>query len=47
MLDDDQTVPANIGRLAEVLDENPAIGGVSAMWLEHGDANARRGTSDS
>jgi glycosyltransferase involved in cell wall biosynthesis len=36
MLDDDQTVPANVGRLAEVLDENPAIGGVSAVWLEHG-----------
>jgi glycosyltransferase involved in cell wall biosynthesis len=37
MLDDDQTVPANVGRLAEVLDENPAIGGVSAIWLEHGE----------
>jgi glycosyltransferase involved in cell wall biosynthesis len=37
MLDDDQTVPANVGRLAEVLDENPAIGGVSAIWLEYGE----------
>ncbi len=36
MLDDDQTVPANIGRLAEVLDENPGIGGVSCVWLEDG-----------
>jgi glycosyltransferase involved in cell wall biosynthesis len=37
MLDDDQTVPGNVGRLAEVLDENPLIGGVSAIWLEHGE----------
>lgn len=37
MLDDDQTVPANVGRLAEVLDEDPSIGGVSAIWLEHGE----------
>jgi glycosyltransferase involved in cell wall biosynthesis len=36
MLDDDQTVPANIGQLAEVLDENPGMGGVSCVWLEHG-----------
>lgn len=37
MLDDDQTVPANVDRLAEVLDENDHIGGVSAVLLEHGD----------
>jgi glycosyltransferase involved in cell wall biosynthesis len=37
MLDDDQTVPVNVGRLAEILDENPMIGGASAVWLEHGD----------
>jgi len=36
MLDDDQTVPANIGQLAEVLDENPGMGGVSCVWREHG-----------
>jgi len=36
MLDDDQTVPADIGRLAEVLDERPEIGGVACLWLEHG-----------
>lgn len=36
MLDDDQTVPGNIGRLAEVLDENPVMGGVSSVLLEHG-----------
>lgn len=37
MLDDDQTVPANIGQLADILDENPVIGGASAIMLEHGD----------
>lgn len=37
MLDDDQTVPANVGRLTEILDEHAHIGGVSAVWLEHGD----------
>ncbi|HEX7374101.1 MAG TPA: glycosyltransferase [Steroidobacteraceae bacterium] len=37
MLDDDQTVPANVGLLADILDENPVIGGASAIWLEHGD----------
>jgi glycosyltransferase involved in cell wall biosynthesis len=36
MLDDDQTVPANIGQLTEVLDENYGIGGVSCVWPEHG-----------
>ncbi len=37
MLDDDQTVPTNVGQLADILDENPVIGGASAIWLEHGD----------
>ena len=36
MLDDDQTVPADIGRLAEVLDFDPEVGGVSCVWLERG-----------
>jgi glycosyltransferase involved in cell wall biosynthesis len=34
MLDDDQTVGDDIGRLADVLDENERIGGVSCIWLE-------------
>jgi glycosyltransferase involved in cell wall biosynthesis len=34
MLDDDQTVPANIGMLAEVLDEDRRLGGVSCIWIE-------------
>lgn len=36
MLDDDQTVPDNIGDLKEVLQHNPKIGGVSGIWLEEG-----------
>lgn len=34
MLDDDQTVGADIGRLGEVLDADPGIGGVSCIWVE-------------
>ena len=34
MLDDDQTVPGNIGDLSEVLDEASEIGGVSCIWIE-------------
>jgi glycosyltransferase involved in cell wall biosynthesis len=34
VLDDDQTVPDNIGVLAEVLDDRPELGGVSCVWLE-------------
>jgi glycosyltransferase involved in cell wall biosynthesis len=34
VLDDDQTVPANIGVLAEVMDEVPQLGGISCVWLE-------------
>ena len=36
VLDDDQTVPANIGDLREVMDENRHLGGVSCIWLERG-----------
>ena len=36
VLDDDQTVPANVGDLREVMDENPHLGGVSCIWLERG-----------
>lgn len=36
LLDDDQTVPADIGRLAEILDHDSDLGGVSCIWLEHG-----------
>ncbi|MGB5102365.1 MAG: glycosyltransferase [Steroidobacteraceae bacterium] len=42
VLDDDQTVPANIGELREVLDENGHLGGVSCVWFERG---ARRCTA--
>jgi glycosyltransferase involved in cell wall biosynthesis len=34
VLDDDQTVPDNIGALADVLDECPDLGGISCVWLE-------------
>lgn len=34
VLDDDQTVPGNIGVLAEVMDERPELGGISCVWLE-------------
>lgn len=34
VLDDDQTVPDNIGVLAEVMDERPELGGISCVWLE-------------
>ena len=34
LLDDDQTVRESIGRLAEVLDDDPRIGGVSCIWVE-------------
>lgn len=34
VLDDDQTVPDNIGALADVLDERPDLGGISCIWLE-------------
>jgi len=36
MLDDDQTVPNNIGDLKDVLDEDSSLGGVSCIWVEHG-----------
>jgi glycosyltransferase involved in cell wall biosynthesis len=36
VLDDDQTVPANVGDLREVMDENRHLGGVSCVWLERG-----------
>jgi hypothetical protein len=36
MLDDDQTIPANIGRLAELLDDDGELGGASCIWLERG-----------
>lgn len=34
ILDDDQTVPENIGILAEVLEERPDLGGISCILLE-------------
>lgn len=34
MLDDDQTVGPDIGRLEEVLQADPGIGGVSCIWVE-------------
>lgn len=34
MLDDDQTVGPDIGRLAEVLEADPGLGGVSCIWVE-------------
>jgi glycosyltransferase involved in cell wall biosynthesis len=34
VLDDDQTVPDNIGALVDVLDERPELGGISCVWLE-------------
>jgi GT2 family glycosyltransferase len=36
MLDDDQTVPDNIGVLREILDERHEVGGVSCVWREAG-----------
>lgn len=36
MLDDDQEVPANLMDLAEVLETDQEIGGVSCMWREYG-----------
>ena len=35
MLDDDQTVPDNIGDLKNILDEDPSLGGVSGIWIEN------------
>jgi len=37
MLDDDMIVPPDAGKLTEVLDENPEIGGVSCVLFEHGE----------
>lgn len=34
MLDDDQTVGPDIGRLEEVLQADPGLGGVSCIWVE-------------
>lgn len=34
MLDDDETVPENIGDLKHILDHEPSIGGVSGIWIE-------------
>lgn len=36
LLDDDQTVPGNIGILKDVLDEDGDLGGVSCLWHEYG-----------
>lgn len=36
MLDDDQEVPANVMELAEVLDHDLRLGGVSCFWREFG-----------